>query len=52
MADCSATDNAVALAGSDNRNGAPGGSGTADWEILGGDQWLAASIEIKLAAGS
>ena len=51
MADCSATDNAVALAGSDNRNGAPGGSGTADWEILGGDQWLAASIEIKLAAG-
>jgi hypothetical protein len=52
MADCSATDNAVALAGSDNRNGAPGGSGTADWEIPGGDQWLAASIEIKLAAGN
>ena len=52
MADCSATDNAVALAGSDNRNGAPGGSGTADWEIPGGDQWLAASIEIKLAEGS
>ena len=51
MADCSATDDAVALAGSDNRNGAPGGSGTADWEIPGGDQWLAASIEIKLASG-
>ena len=50
MADCSATDAAVALAASDNRNGTPGGSGTATWEILGGDQWLAASIEIKVAS--
>ncbi len=50
MADCRATDDAVALAGSDNRNGAPGGSGTAEWETLGGDQWLSASVEIKVAA--
>ncbi len=46
---CNLTDDAVALAGSDVHKGAVGASGTGEWELPGGDQWLAASIEIKVA---
>lgn len=49
LSECALTDDAVALAGSDVHKGAVGASGTGEWELLGGDQWLAASSEIKVA---
>ena len=49
LSGCSATEDAVGLAVSDARRGSAGGSGTASWDLPGGDQWLAASIEIRRA---
>ena len=47
LSGCSATAAAVGLSVSDARRGSAGGSGTASWDLPGGDQWLAASIEIR-----
>ena len=44
---CDATERAVELAVSDTRHGTATASGPVSWELAGGDQWLAASIEIK-----
>ena len=46
---CEATEQAIGLAVSDTRHASAGASGPARWELTGGDQWLAASIEIKRA---
>ena len=51
LSECDATDDAVGLAVSDAYSGGAGGSGAASWELAGGDQWLAASIEIKAPSG-
>jgi len=50
LSGCSATEAAVGLSVSDARRGSTGGSGTASWNLPGGDQWLAASIEIRRPA--
>ena len=44
---CDQIERAVALAVSDTRHASAGGSGPVSWELGGGDQWLAATIEIK-----
>lgn len=46
LAACDATDRAIALAVSDTLNSVAEPSGPATWELPGGDQWVAASIEI------
>ena len=46
LSGCRETEDAIGLAASDARRGSAGGSGTASWELPGGDQWLAASVEI------
>ena len=46
---CDATVRAVGLAVSDTRHASAGASGPVSWELAGGDQWLAASIEIRRA---
>ena len=46
---CDATLRAVGLAVSDTREAAAKASGPVSWGLPGGDQWLAASIEIKRA---
>ena len=50
MAGCD-TDRAVALAVSDTRHRTAGPSGPAAWELPAADQWLTATIEIRLAPG-
>ena len=50
LSGCRETEDAIGLAVSDSRRGSAGGSGTASWELPGGDQWLAASVEIVPAA--
>ena len=50
LSGCRETEDAVGLAAADARRGSAGGSGTASWELPGGDQWLAASVEIVPAA--
>ena len=50
MAGCD-TDRAVALAVSDTRHRTAGPSGPASWELPAADQWLTATIEIRLAPG-
>ena len=52
LSGCSAIEAAVGLAASDARRGSAGGSGTASWELPGGDQWIAASIEIRRAVSN
>ena len=47
---CDATARAVGLAVSDTRHSTAGASGPVSWELAGGDQWVAASIEIKLGS--
>ena len=47
---CDATERAVGLAVSDTRHASADASGPVSWELAGGDQWLAASIEIKRAS--
>ncbi len=44
---CDQITRAVGLAVSDTRHASAGGSGPVSWELGGGDQWLAATIEIK-----
>ena len=46
---CDATQRAVALAVSDTRHATAIASGASSWGLAGGDQWLAASIEIMRA---
>ena len=46
---CAATEQAVELAVSDSRHATAGASGSASWKLLGSDQWVTASIEIKRA---
>ena len=46
---CDAIERAVALAVSDTPQGTVQPSGPASWGLAGGDQWIAASIEIKRA---
>ena len=46
---CDATVRAVGLAVSDTRHATATASGPVSWELAGGDQWLAASIELKRA---
>jgi hypothetical protein len=47
LSGCRETENAVALAVSDEGKGSAGGSGTASWDLPAGDQWLTASFEIR-----
>ena len=49
LSECDATARAVGLAVSDARRPTASASGPASWELAGGDQWVAASIEIKRA---
>ena len=44
---CDETERAVGLAVSDTRHASAGPSGPVSWELASGDQWLAATIEIK-----
>ena len=44
---CDQIESAVGLAVSDTRHASAGPSGPVSWELGGGDQWLAATIEIK-----
>ena len=46
---CDATVRAVGFAVSETRHSTVSASGTASWELAGGDQWVTASIEIKRA---
>ena len=48
---CDASVRAVGLAVSDTRHATAGASGPATWELTGGDQWVAASIELHRAPG-
>lgn len=47
LSGCAEIERAVGLAVSDTRHASAGGSGPVSWELGGGDQWLAATIEIK-----
>jgi hypothetical protein len=44
---CAATERAVGLAVSDTRHASAGASGPVRWELVGSDQWVTASIEIR-----
>ena len=44
---CAATERAVGLAVSDTRHASAGASGPVRWELIGSDQWVTASIEIR-----
>ena len=48
---CDASVRAVGLAVSDTRHATAGASGPSTWELAGGDQWVAASIELRRAPG-
>lgn len=48
---CNETERAIALAVSETRHSTAGASGPANWELVGGDQWVGASIEIKRPPG-
>ena len=47
LSGCRETENAVALSVSDEGKGSAGGSGTAEWDLPAGDQWLTASVVIR-----
>ena len=46
LSSCSYTQGAIALAASDSSRSTAGPTGTVDWSLPAGDQWVTASIEI------
>ena len=51
LSGCDATERAIGLAVSDTRHSTAGDTRPASWALAQGDQWVSASIEIKLPPG-